>query len=71
MAVPAETDRWWVTEEMKDSDTWSDTDDNGSAVKRDQTAQNGGIEPFISIKFIKFIYGVLLRQDSFQLYSSK
>ena len=47
MAVPAETDRWWVTEEMKDSDTWSDTDDNGSAVKRDQTTQNGGIEPLI------------------------
>lgn len=40
--VPAESDRWWVQEEMKDSDNYSDTDDNGSAVRRDNE-QNGGM----------------------------
>lgn len=38
--VPAESDRWWVQEEMKDSDNYSDTDDNGSAVRR-ENEQNG------------------------------
>lgn len=38
--VPAESNHWWVQEEMKDSDNYSDTDDNGSAVKRDNE-QNG------------------------------
>ena len=47
VAVPAESDHWWLPEETKDSDIYSDTDDNGSAVKRDRE-QNGGtilVEP--------------------------
>ena len=39
VAVPAESDHWWLQEETKDSDIYSDTDENGSAVK---TEQNGG-----------------------------